>query len=102
MVYEELRERKNQDWFEKINSQGIEVVGIIARYFEYDQAWLEHIVMEHMTKPDGCKCKLGHERELVESCPKWLAVKRYKDAEESLTRAKRDLESASSNLDNYV
>jgi hypothetical protein len=90
------------DWFDKINSQGIKAIEILAGFMGFEQAWFEHIVMDRMQYPEqeACKCRiLGGERQ--EECPAWKAVERYKNAAQALEHAKRDLESANKDLDAF-
>lgn len=75
-----------------------EVLNILAGFVGFEREWYEHVVEERWGSRSGCKCRmLGGDRQ--EECTKWLAIKRVKDAEQNLERAKQALESAKRNLD---
>jgi hypothetical protein len=90
------------EWYERIDKHGIEAVGILARVFGHDLGWLQHIIIEQLTHADGCKCTHLDNGEVREYCDKWLAVRRYKVAEEKFEQAKKALESAGDNLAELV
>lgn len=81
------------------------VIKIIASFTDYDERWLAHIVEERLRngrdETYDCGCKLGHERELVQKCPKWEAIEMFWEAEDALEKAQHARDLAAHNLDTF-
>lgn len=93
-----IRPIDNRAWFDRIDKHGIEVIGIVAEIFGYDQAWLEHIIMVRLS---GRKCKCTNfdgAGEIRDYCNEWVAVQRYVDALKELERANKNLLAAENGL----
>lgn len=90
------------DWYSKLNTEGIEALRIVSAMTGFDQPWLEHIVMEQLSTGNPCGCELGYERELQAECSKWVAVKRYKEAQKLVERAQTELKAAEKSLESLT